>query len=757
MNPRLLRPTASGFTPRSISGLALWLDAASDTLYTTDAGPVTAVASPLDIAGCQLWLDASDASKITSSGGVVSQWTDKSATGSTWTVTSGDGGPSTGTATINGKNVLVFDGTNDSLSASAPLNTSNPLTMFVVQRISTATLAGMTYAAGTGDTFNVRQAGSTNGFLEIIAGGGRVFLGSANRTGINDIVSVTFPSATDASLYVQGLVQSPLTNAALKPTLTGTHYIGKRSDGFYLNGQIAEIIAYNTALTTADRASVEAYLAAKWSIAGVHAPATASSDPVGYWADKSGNGRHAVQATAGSRPTISATAQNSKRTLAFDGSNDALFGAGAQALKTGMTVIGAYAPGGVNFTSMFSVGENAAGKRWISGSSAAKVGLDWFTGNTSVAALASNRTGVNSFTFNPTANSVGIRIDGAQVLSQASLSPALAAYATDTFAVAGVPANNEQFLPGRIFELAVYNRVLSASECRRVEQALGTKWGITLAPTVANADAQDWINRVYQNGGSVSSATAQAVNQFCVDLENAPGGSIRDRFYRLNLFCGSFQGAFVPLFRGPSLGGTQYGGTTDSNLGSPAFLDVTDYQERGASGGLKGNGSTKYLNTGFNVDLISAANSHMSAGLVTAESASGFKSLMGANISLNTWELYARRSAGSGIAAACFGSATTESHRFGNDVVAATLAAGHIIASYPAMYRNGTAAGTTASSNGTVGSVAVSVFAQNSGGTVGSHTDARLSSYSLGLGMTASQAAAFSTAHAAFNAALGRA
>jgi hypothetical protein len=31
MNPRLLRPTASGFDPRSIAGLALWLDAANTT------------------------------------------------------------------------------------------------------------------------------------------------------------------------------------------------------------------------------------------------------------------------------------------------------------------------------------------------------------------------------------------------------------------------------------------------------------------------------------------------------------------------------------------------------------------------------------------------------------------------------------------------------------------------------------------------------------------------------------------------------
>jgi hypothetical protein len=45
MNHRTLRPSVSGFTPRSISGLALWLDGAdSSTTYTTDAGPVVVVA-----------------------------------------------------------------------------------------------------------------------------------------------------------------------------------------------------------------------------------------------------------------------------------------------------------------------------------------------------------------------------------------------------------------------------------------------------------------------------------------------------------------------------------------------------------------------------------------------------------------------------------------------------------------------------------------------------------------------------------------
>ena len=76
MNPRLLRPTAND-SPASIPGLALWLDAAAaDALYTTDAGPVTAVSSPLDISGCVFWLDASNTDTVSVSGSDVTSWTD---------------------------------------------------------------------------------------------------------------------------------------------------------------------------------------------------------------------------------------------------------------------------------------------------------------------------------------------------------------------------------------------------------------------------------------------------------------------------------------------------------------------------------------------------------------------------------------------------------------------------------------------------------------------------------------------------------
>ncbi len=50
--------------------------------------------------------------------------------------------------------------------------------------------------------------------------------------------------------------------------------------------------------------------------------ATADTDPVGEWQDQSGNARHLLQATAGSRPILKLSQINGKPCLRFDGSND---------------------------------------------------------------------------------------------------------------------------------------------------------------------------------------------------------------------------------------------------------------------------------------------------------------------------------------------------------------------------------------------------------------------------------------------------
>jgi hypothetical protein len=116
-------------------------------------------------------------------------------------------------------------------------------------------------------------------------------------------------------------------------------------------------------------------------------------------------------------------------------------------------------------------------------------------------------------------------------------------------------------------------------------------------------EANAWRTAVVANGGSVSASTMRAVSKFCGDIDKA---GIRDRFYRLNLFCGNdLNAVLVPLYRGPSRTGTQLGNATDINQGT--FVG-SDYVE---NSGLKGNGSSKYLETGVAMTFLGTNQLHM--------------------------------------------------------------------------------------------------------------------------------------------------
>lgn len=63
---------------------------------------------------------------------------------------------------------------------------------------------------------------------------------------------------------------------------------------------------------------------ALWLDASDASTITLNGSAVSQWNDKSGNNRHATQATAANQPTYSATGLNGKPTLTFDGSSDNL-------------------------------------------------------------------------------------------------------------------------------------------------------------------------------------------------------------------------------------------------------------------------------------------------------------------------------------------------------------------------------------------------------------------------------------------------
>jgi hypothetical protein len=233
MSPRFLRPRpAGGFNPRSISGLDMWLDAADSATITLDSS-------------------------------AVSQWRDK-ARNSVFAQTTPNNRPTL--STINGRNAVSFDGSNDTLSCANPFTTF-PLSMFFVQRVVSLTNFGMTYTVGSNNDFNLRQNGTT-GQLQIQLTSTAVGITTPTlSTTAAQLISIVFDSTLANSVaYLNGTALTVSSGSFSQPTLSGTHWIGTRNGGFPLNGLVAEVLIYSKTVTATERAAITQYLGRKWGI-----------------------------------------------------------------------------------------------------------------------------------------------------------------------------------------------------------------------------------------------------------------------------------------------------------------------------------------------------------------------------------------------------------------------------------------------------------------------------------------------------------
>jgi len=262
-------------------------------------------------------------------------------------------------------------------------------------------------------------------------------------------------------------------------------------------------------------------------------------------------------------------------------------------------------------------------------------------------------------------------------------------------------------------------------------------------------EAADWRSRVVANGGTVSTTTLRAVDQFCKSIDSA---GIRSLFARLSLMCGgSLEAALVPLYRGTSLSGTQYGGN-DTNYN---FVSG-DYAETGSSSGLQGNGSTKALLTPLTGnDLGDGYNIHCSVywrGTDPVTTARWCGSFNGPVLMCET----SGNSVGGRSGDNVFMSATITSgsgNQQGHHITSRTSA------SDSRHFKDGSSiVQRTATVTVTPGSTRFAVFAaalDNVGG-FNSIASRRILAYSFGAGMTTTQAAAYYTALQAFQVTMGR-
>lgn len=275
------------------------------------------------------------------------------------------------------------------------------------------------------------------------------------------------------------------------------------------------------------------------------------------------------------------------------------------------------------------------------------------------------------------------------------------------------------------------------------------------ASGIWNADAADWIKRVEANGGGVSTSTAGAVTAFCNAIDAA---GIRDRFYRLNLFCGNSDGSLiaprVPLYRGPIRTGTQYGNTLDTNVN---FVQE-DYAETGAGGGLNTQALTnKRLLTGFKLGELPDAitDNHIGAFVFAHTPNAANHWMLGSRES--TSAIGYMRTSDTAAGQWTVNNGTVNSHVYGGEHPPALYLSSRRTATDHEIYEGNTSRGTSSATSSTAPYDGDNwIFSVNNEGTVPGSFPFRLGGYTFGLGLTSGQVSSFSSAWAAFNTALSR-
>ena len=209
------------------------------------------VFSPKSISGLSLWLDAADQQSMVLSGSSVTSWNDKSGKGYN---------ASGGVSPTYSSNGVQFNGSSY-LTTSAPAG-NNSATYFIV--------------------FNPSSIGFTVLLGGNVASTATLFVGSSTSFVLgdwyNNIATFTTSFSAGTSYLASGMASGGVLSVAINAGTmatgsatfsgTGTFTIGAgyTDNRAKYSGAINEIIVFSSALTTSERQQVEGYLAWKWGL-----------------------------------------------------------------------------------------------------------------------------------------------------------------------------------------------------------------------------------------------------------------------------------------------------------------------------------------------------------------------------------------------------------------------------------------------------------------------------------------------------------
>jgi hypothetical protein len=618
--------------------------------------------TPATFIGCTLWLDAADSSSITTSSGNVTQWRDKS--GNANHTTAGTGQP-TYTAPF-----VVFGG---SAQLILPLVFSTDWSIFVVAKTTQTTgTSGGQWFSGAG-LFDAEISGILNDYGMNIVGGylatgsgnpdttiqsvsqvnnGNLFIGEYLRTSSTGLMSNIVTGGTAVTTTGPTGIRNSVSRISLGALQTNINYF---------IGSIAEVVAFNTVISVAQRIAIEGYLAQKWgfvaslpanhpgaktngpitinlpysatfnplSVAGcalwldaADSSTVTGTAPITAWLDKSSAGR-TVTITSG--PTYGSTTRNGKNTMSF--SNNVISSSIASAVGTGdFTLIAVWYQSSAGTNTVLSLGTVASSSQSL-GYSGNKYNFYQY------GSLES------AYTTTPTwVVQVGTRISSVKkvyVTGTAGSVPASDSFnVTSTTVTIGKGDNFA--ITGEIGEIMVFTGTMSDTNRQLLESYLAQKWGIqsqlpsnhTYYTSPAGLPTSIFVQRA-TNKQTITVVSGMLLN---LDAVSYTSGSTWTALTGNNY---SITGTLTTNSYAVVFNGSSYAqdltGITSSTMYSYT-LDVWFYAAAGASGSVIGELGQPSLSP-WSLTLISINSNTISVGFY---SGAQYKLSVG-SYSANTW------------------------------------------------------------------------------------------------------------------------
>ena len=217
------------------------------------------------------WYDSSDASSITLSGSNVTQWNDKSGNTRHATQSTASFQPTIVSSGLNGKNTILFDGTNDMFNIANTTTLANNFAVFAVVKsnflnsISGSAIIGSDdggvswYVQKNNYRVNVDKTNQASMLVD----------GNILSTSENNIwrqTSFLWSGTSSGTVRWNKGSMGSFNRAGFFPTAPiktiGAYMPG--DTGYLAKGEMAEILIYNS--SSVDVAAVESYFTTKWGV-----------------------------------------------------------------------------------------------------------------------------------------------------------------------------------------------------------------------------------------------------------------------------------------------------------------------------------------------------------------------------------------------------------------------------------------------------------------------------------------------------------